>query len=237
MRLSVGSGRTTAISQLAFVRAVLRARYVVLSCVAVALALPNVGEGHGDWSLFSTGARALFAGRGLSVYAHNIDLVIGPVGLAVTRTLMLVGGYDAFIVVGSATGLGLIYALERLANATTERQAVTLLAGTMFLVAWIDMVAYGHVDDTLACCFVVGALWGVASQRNELAGVSLGLALATKPWAVTHVTGRVRCRRGSDRRPRCRMNRRRAFGAPTRRDRGRRTPEVRQAPPDQGFHA
>src|SRR5262249_53767310 len=124
---------------------------------------------------------------GLSVYAENYDVVAGPVSLVVTRLLGSLGGYDTAVVLGSVLGLVLIWSIERLVDPSPEAHAATLMGGALFLMGWIDMVTYGHIDDALVCVCAVAAVWGVSANRPLIVGCALGIAIATKPWAVTLV--------------------------------------------------
>ena len=62
-----------------------------------------------------------------------------------------------------------------------------------------------HIDDVLAMTFLALAAWAVAVRRPALAGFAVGLAVASKPWAVIALPSaspslRVCCRAHSGRR-------------------------------------
>lgn len=67
---------------------------------------------------------------------------------------------------------------------------VMLVGGAVFVMAWEELaVAYGHLDDAIALTCAVAAVWcwvaaqGSVRARAVAAGVLLGLAGASKPWA------------------------------------------------------
>jgi hypothetical protein len=169
----------------------------MLVILTIALLVASRGHGHGDWPDFAAGSRLLFGDHpagatkpgGFEIYRSESDLFIGPLALVVVRILVLAGGYWTAAAVFSLAGVGLVWTIERLAAriqpATRARDVVVLLGGTMFLVGWVDLVTSGHVEDALALAFVIGAMWGVATQQWLLVGVFLGLAIASKQWAVT----------------------------------------------------
>jgi hypothetical protein len=158
-----------------------RWRYVFLTATAGLLVAANAGHGRGDWPSFAAGSRSLFGADGLRVYGHRPELVLGPFALGSIRVLSAIGGYPVAVGVFVTLGVAAIWALERL---VPGRPIVTLLGGAAFLVGWVDMVMYGHIDDAIVYLSVVGAVWLITTDRSSLAGVALGIALASKQWAV-----------------------------------------------------
>ncbi|MEU1629603.1 hypothetical protein ABZ746_30730 [Streptomyces sp. NPDC020096] len=58
-------------------------------------------------------------------------------------------------------------------------------AGAVFLIVWASLaVHYSHLDDVLALLFAALAIRAVLADVPALAGLSLGLAVDAKPWAL-----------------------------------------------------
>src|ERR1700736_440897 len=69
-----------------------------------------------------------------------------------------------------------------------QRRLRVFLAALVLMPAWTVLsVRFGHLDDVVALVLAVGALRAVAANRPGFAGLALGAAVATKPWALGFV--------------------------------------------------
>ncbi len=165
----------------------------------------QLGASHpmGDWLFFKTGAFQLvqlpqpngaFSGNPLHLYAANPALQIGPpplVTLAVLQHYLSPTGATLLLTILMAlAGLAIVATLERLAVALCgagQRIRVCALVGGVVLVGfWTDSaVAWRHLDDVVALTAVAVAMLVCARGGRwwVMAGL-LGLAAATKPWAI-----------------------------------------------------
>ena len=148
-----------------------------------------------SWHFFAQGGQLLFAagpGTGLQLYAAHPDLQIGPLALAVSGVLRLIGpgqGELAAVLLMSATGPVVLWAVWRLLPlAERGRQIRLFLAGLFFLPVWTELTThFAHLDDLLALCFSVAALHAVARRNPLWAGLALAAATDAKPWAAAFV--------------------------------------------------
>ncbi len=176
-----------------------RHRFLILCGWTLLLALRAIGHGHGDWDFFADAARSLLgiptrafpAGGGLELFAHNPDIVTGPLTLLSVRALAPFGpssGYAAAVVVTSLLGVVAVAGLDAASRAlATERSGAVLLGGILLLPAWSELAGYGHLDDAIAFAFICWALWAIAENRPIALGLFLGLAIATKQWGAVFV--------------------------------------------------
>ena len=89
---------------------------------------------------------------------------------------------------GLATGILLLYAVRALATEAGVRSGrLALQVGTVLLVMLPVGLAYGHYEDILALALVVLATRELLRGRPVLGAVVVGLAIATKQWAVLAV--------------------------------------------------
>jgi hypothetical protein len=187
-------------------RATVRLRYIVLLVVALAFAHAGyVTSAHNpnDWVIFELGARSLvhwhglsfYGGNPLHLYANNPAIQIGPPALLPVVATQWMSPHTVnvlFVVVMTVMGLAAIGCLEAAAARVTEatqltrQRIVVLLAGLPIAAAWgYESGQFHHLDDTMALLCISVAVWFCASGRSAwLVGVALGLAVATKPWAV-----------------------------------------------------
>lgn len=197
--MSVRAPATTRSAVARLAAAACRHRFLILSGWALLLALRAVGHGHGDWDFFADAARSLFgiptrefpAGGGLGLFAHNPDIVTGPLTLISVRLLTPLGpssGYGAAVVVSSLLGVVAIAGLDAASRALgTDRAGAVLLGGIVLLPAWSELAGYGHLDDALALALICWGLWAVAANHPVALGICLGLAIAAKQWGVVFV--------------------------------------------------
>jgi hypothetical protein len=161
---------------------------------------------HGGiaWKFFVQGTDLLFTGHdgastrqaGLHLYATYPQLQIGPAAYAVAEVLRQIGpdnGLVAAEIVMSAMGLLVVAMTQRIAVIVRPEltrqlcrfQLVLLVGGAFFVIAWQELaVGYGHLDDALALTCAVAAVWAWVTGQPALTGLALGLAAASKPWAL-----------------------------------------------------
>jgi hypothetical protein len=79
-------------------------------------------------------------------------------------------------------------ALARQPDLRSRPQALRMTvaaAGAVFLIVWASLaVHYSHLDDVLALLLAALAIRAVLADVPALAGLSLGLAVDAKPWAL-----------------------------------------------------
>lgn len=143
-----------------------------------------------SWHFFVDGGRDLLHTDGLSVYAHHPELQVGPLSLAVGgvfRVLPRAASTPVALVTMTLVGPLLIGLLAQVAPAD-RRLPRMLLAALFVLPAWTVLaVRWGHLDDVLATAAAVGAVVALCRGRPVLTGLALGVAMASKPWAVGFV--------------------------------------------------
>ncbi|MEU8692848.1 hypothetical protein [Streptomyces sp. NPDC048665] len=159
------------------------------------------GGGY-SWHYFAHGSALLFDGSGASpagglhLYANYPGLQIGPVAFVGAQVLRSIGSDNGMVAAQfamTAAGLLVLHTLERCAVLTrpdllrrpTALRRTVLLGGGVFLVVWESLsVHYGHLDDVLALLFAVLAVRALIADSPALAGLCLGLAADSKPWAL-----------------------------------------------------
>jgi hypothetical protein len=151
---------------------------------------------------------------GLDLFASYPSLQIGPVAYPVAQVLRQIGpdnGVVAAEILMTALGLAVFAMAQRivtlarpdLAGLDPERpgrarpgpdgmprrlRVVLLVAGALFVIAWQELaVGYAHLDDSLALTCVVAAVWACLSGRLAVCGALIGLAGASKPWALGYL--------------------------------------------------
>ena len=147
-----------------------------------------------SWHFFRTGADALFHGSGLSLYADNPTLQIGPLAFVVAGA---VGAIDPNHDIGLAqivmTLLAAVVLWAVTASLPRRDRAWAVLAGGLVLApAWTTLsVRWMHLDDALALTFIALVVWAVSPVARRggaghpvVAAVAMALAPAAKPWAV-----------------------------------------------------
>lgn len=91
----------------------------------------------------------------------------------------------AVVCVIFAAALGVSLALSRVDSSVA--QAAVLVVVTVLNPASIAAVQYGHPEEVLAAALSVGAVALALRDRQILAAVALGLAIASKQWAILAV--------------------------------------------------
>jgi hypothetical protein len=127
-------------------------------------------------------------GQGLHLYAAHPELQIGPLAFLAATPLRLLGatpGRLLALIVMSATGPFVLYALWRLVPSYRRRPSRLLIAGLLFLPVWAELVTHaGHLDDVLALVFAVAALHALTGGRPVAAGLLIAASADSKPWAA-----------------------------------------------------
>lgn len=156
-----------------------------------------------SWKLFYAGTQLFLGGHpphlpgpgGLHIYASEPRLQTGPLTFVAAAPLIPLGLDVSFQVAAIAmTLLGLVllrllqgWALD-LADGQPARSRIetaTLVAGLVFVPAWVDLAAwYGHLDDAMALAFSVLAVRATTARKPVRLGLMLGLAVIAKPVAI-----------------------------------------------------
>jgi hypothetical protein len=157
--------------------------------------VPHLWRPGVSWHFFDQGARLLFsgdaAGGGLHLYANHPRLQIGPLSFLIAEPLRLAdpwhGRYVA-IALMTASGPVLLWLAASLKLARTQTvipQQRLALAGLVFLPVWTELAThFAHLDDVLALAFALLALRAIDARRATVAGLLLGCAADSKPWAA-----------------------------------------------------
>jgi hypothetical protein len=179
-----------------------RRRLTLLSGWALLWLVILAVHGGYSWHYFTQGSALLFSGAsagapagGLHLYANYPQLQIGPFTFAIADLLQRIGpshGLYAAEAVMSALGVLVLYCLERIAQVvrpdlehTGRYRATMLIGGAVFLVGWVDLAAgYAHLDDVLALVCATLAVWAAVEELPAIAGICVGLAVDSKPWAL-----------------------------------------------------
>jgi hypothetical protein len=156
------------------------------------------------WHFFTQGSTLLFDGSpspralpgGLHLYASYPQLQIGPLAFVLTQGLRHLGPHQGVLAteaVLTAAGLYLVHALMQIALTVRpdlrQRPAALrvtfLVGGAVFLVGWVELAAtFAHLDDAVALILAVLAVRAAIAGRPLLAGLCVGLATDSKPWAL-----------------------------------------------------
>jgi hypothetical protein len=169
------------------------------------------------WKFFVQGTDLLFTGHdggsttpaGLHLFATYPQLQIGPVAYPIAQVLREIGpdnGLVAAEIFMTILGLAVFAMAQRivmlarpelvrpelgrpeLAGMPGRLRAALLVAGAFFVITWQELaVGYGHLDDSLALTFVVAAAWACLTGRMAVCGALIGLAGASKPWALGYL--------------------------------------------------
>jgi len=157
-----------------------------------------------DWWWFEYGARQLsghadgitpIEGGPLHIYTWIPRLQIGPPALLAAIPTQLGNTYAgrvAAAVVMVLAVIGLLVLLERIARmcglAQERTRTMTLVGGAFLVPAWCTLAAFTmHLDDVIVLCLTVVAIHQLLRRCWWAAALALGVAVATKPWAVAFV--------------------------------------------------
>ena len=182
-----------------------RWRYPLLAAWAVPwFVIPyrrSLEGGLNDWLYFEFGARVLvhfdghYAVGAQHLYAEHPEVQIGPPPLALVAAFQWLPPKPvalAFAVVMALAGLVALALAEtagRAIGAPAGRLGATALAaGVVLLPVWCASVArFRHLDDVIVVLAVLVAAALIAGQSRRawwVAALLVGLAVASKPWAL-----------------------------------------------------
>lgn len=183
---------------------VLQWRYVWLGAWAAAWFAPAYARTAGkftDWMFFQAGALSIdnysrHLSGGLHVYVVDPAVQIGPTillplaGLLRLLPASTVALLAALVMAGSALPVVRLVELAALRTGRDRQRVatVTLLAGAVLVAAWANAAGlWRHLDDAVALVCVALAAYALRKPgRGLLPAACLGLAAATKPWAVVY---------------------------------------------------
>ena len=154
-----------------------------------------------DWLWFEFGARTLihlnshYASGALGLYAHNPEIQIGPPPLAIVACFQWLSPHTVRLLLTiamAAAGIWCVRCVELTAihRKTFERarslQTTILLAGLVVVPIWAwESARWGHLDDVMAITGAMTAMAMIAGgKRWWLVALVLGVAVASKPWAL-----------------------------------------------------
>lgn len=178
----------------------------LLAGLAFALHIALARTGGYSWHFFADGASLLFGQHppgmvppgGLHLYANYPQLQFGPVALLLAAAVrpFADGGWMVASGLMTMSGLFVLHLLDNvvyavrpdLRTAAKPLRLTMLIGGGSFLFSWeLLAVHFGHLDDVLALVFITGALAAAVSRRPVVAGLCVGLAADSKPWALVCV--------------------------------------------------
>jgi hypothetical protein len=186
-------------------RQLLRWRYPVLAAWTLGwLAIVRVAQPKlfgGDWPWFEAGARTLihlnshYSTGALSLYVHFPEIQVGPPPLMIVAALQWLP--PAVVRLGMAVvvalaGVWCLRCVELIVGrAVAPERAVRLQtlvfrAGLLALPIWgWESGRWEHLDDVMAIAAAMTAMAIIASGRRWwLAAFLVGIAIASKPWAL-----------------------------------------------------
>lgn len=178
-------------------------RWRILGVVSAGFFLVDLCVSHATgWSYFVDASDLLF-GRmrddlngpgGLHLYASHPELQFGSPAIVVATPFVRLGPtFGPVVVMMVLSGLGLLALrmAERAAVVTMSShvqsiQATTLVGGVVFVALFSNVAGRSaHLDDVLALTATAVALHALVTNRRWIPAVAIGLAAATKPWAIT----------------------------------------------------
>lgn len=165
-----------------------------LVCVVSLWLASQVGDGIGDWQGDSWPAVHSLASGHLSEYL-SAKAMMGPFSTLVEAPFAAMAGGDAPQAYGwaafpclLAAGLLGLYLARIAGKRGASRLTQVLLAGLCLVnPITIEALSYGHPEEILTAALAVGAVATASEGRHWWTAVLLGLALASKQWAVLAV--------------------------------------------------
>ncbi len=164
-------------------------RYVLLATVSLAAGV--VAGGRGDWNEFVAAGRSLLGRDGLSFFVRHGDVQTGPLSLILARLFAFTprNGFVLCTIASAALGLVAIPCLEAAHKSTRGidrrgTELTTLVGGIVVVFWWAKLGGYGHLDDALVLTAAAASVLLICRNRRIVAAVLIGIAIATKPWAV-----------------------------------------------------
>jgi hypothetical protein len=183
----------------------LRSRYVLLVAWTTAwffAAYESRPKGHlTDWLTFEFGARTLvhlnshYDTGALSLYAHYPFMQIGPPALVIVGALQWLRPATVqflMAIVMALSGVWCLRCSEQIVgrHVSVERRrrlhTIALRAGLVLLPMWAwEAARWEHLDDVISITAILTAMAIITSgKRWWLAAILVGLAVASKPWAI-----------------------------------------------------
>ena len=181
-----------------------RARLVLIALASVLYTVSLRSDS--DWALLVNGGRAVFGAHGTRAYVANPSLQAGPPSIVAAFLIQHVFGYEAIRLVHLLMGLELpllLWMVEPLAAGAWSGRApiakwtrhaerlpdlarlMTLVCGLLIAPVWASLADQsGHIDDALALLAACSVHRFVSKQQWISAGLTAGVAVALKPWAV-----------------------------------------------------
>lgn len=176
----------------------IRAAVPIAAGIAAAVAVCGwyaLGSGIGADYAWDAGPsiRALASGDAGAFFATQP--LLGSFSLILRAPLVVLAGADDLLAYrlgafACLMGAGILAVwLERRMAARGQPLAARLAAAGICLVNPVtaDALAFGHPEEPLAAALAVGAVMAAGTRRPVVAGLLLGLALATKQWALLAV--------------------------------------------------
>ena len=168
---------------------VLRLRYVLLATISLAGGV--VAGGRGDWNEFVAAGGSLLGRDGLHFFVRHGDVQTGPLSLVLARLFAFTprNGFVLCTIASAALGLVAIHCLEAAHKSTRGidrrgTELTTLVGGIVVVFWWAKLGGYGHLDDALVLTAAAASVLLIRRNRRIVAAVLIGIAIATKPWAV-----------------------------------------------------
>jgi hypothetical protein len=155
-----------------------------------------------DWAYYVRGARGLIGESGLSLYAVDPNIQLGPLSLISAAAFDAVPGGDSAavgIVVTCVLLVPTLTLVRRLAIAMNDSR-VHPAAIAAIAIGWFALAIIAQPADAVALIGVLAAM-GLVAERPALAGALLAAGALFKPWtlaltplllAAPTIAGRVR---------------------------------------------
>ncbi|HEX6780775.1 MAG TPA: glycosyltransferase 87 family protein [Solirubrobacterales bacterium] len=163
--------------------------YALMACLAAWLA--STASSTGDWDMDAAPAVHALADGHVGTYLTT-EALMGPLATLLQAPFVAVSGTHGLAAYPWATfpcllavGLVGLY-LARIAGRHGGSRLGQVLIAVLFLLNPLTFEALdnGHPEDLLTAALVVAAVAGAAERRPRRAVLLLGLALASKQWAV-----------------------------------------------------
>jgi hypothetical protein len=138
-----------------------------------------------DWQYYLRGARGLFGDSGLSIYALDPNVQLGPLSLLLAAAADLLPGGDqppTAIALTSALLVPTLHVVRRLAEALGKGPLHPAAMG-FIAVGWFSLAMIGQPADALALLGALAAI-GLVAHRPALAGTALAVGALFKPWTL-----------------------------------------------------
>jgi hypothetical protein len=186
---------------------------LAIAAAVVAIAQPRLG----DYGTAHVGSNPDNAAPAIDALVHGdfgrlpaVQPVMGPVSLILRAPFALLGravgghrleyGLGAVACMWALVALGLVLAARvrrRDGGLAAPAAVVLVLVANPLTLGALDA---GHPEEILAAALATGAVLAAARDRASLTGLLLGLAVATKPWALLAAVPALLALKGGQRR-------------------------------------